>query len=497
MSSANTRWLLLAAAAVSMQAAVIRGVVVDHQSGRPLARALVALQPLSGAGDHLTVRTNQYGVFEFPPLAGGAYVVAAVRRSFARVEYGQKNIKAAGLPIVIEESASTFLNIRLPKFGAITGTVLDENDVGLPEHEVAAYLNTRPPRLVTRVKADDRGVYRLAGLAPGTYLVRTVGKLYDEDSYLPTYSPESTALDQGRTVEVVLDQDTANVNVRPKPGQLFTLAGSIVPPQQVNLTLVSDTGRQTTTAAGTFEFRGLPPGPYQLFADMPQERLGAYTMLSLDRDRTEVNLGLHRYGEVDVSFLDGKGGAVDPSRMQVMARRVDLAGEGEPVRVRSVRRAPVPMPPGPWEFTVTPMPDFAVVGFSAIPRERVVEKARPDAWNPVTLASGGAYIRFSLTAAPAAFHGAVKSGSDTVAGAPVFLETLDPDTGRRLADLRVTRTDGHGQYRFTGLAPGAYRILSTFEFQAPEVTDLDAAAKLIRASGSQDDLQDLELYIIR
>jgi hypothetical protein len=144
-----------------------------------------------------------------------------------------------------------------------------------------------------------------------------------------------------------------------------------------------------------------------------------------------------------------------------------------------------------------PLPDYAVVGFNASPRDRVSEKIRPDGWNPVTIASGPASIRFSLSATPAAFHGTVTSGSDTVSGAPVFLETFDPDTGRRLADLRITRTDGLGQYRFTGLAPGAYRILSTFEFQAPEVTDLDAAAKLIRASGSQDELRDLELYIIR
>jgi hypothetical protein len=234
-----------------------------------------------------------------------------------------------------------------------------------------------------------------------------------------------------------------------------------------------------------------------LFADAPQERLGAYTMLSLDRDRTEVNLGLHAYAQVEVSFLDVKGGGVDASRMQVMARRVDLAGEGEPIRVRSARRAPALMSPGTWEFTLTPMPDYAVVGFTASPRERVSEKIRPDGWNPVTLASGPVSMRFSLSAVPAAFHGTVKSGSDTVASAPVFLETFDPDTGRRLADLRITRTDTHGQYRFSGLAPGAYRILSTFEFQTPEVTDLDAAAKLIRATESEDELQDLQLYIIR
>src|SRR5579863_4583072 len=121
------KWLLLALAAGTLDAAVIRGVVVENQSGKPLARALVVVQPVAGTpGAPLSTRTNPNGAFEFPPIAPGAYLVSASKRSFAPVQYGQKHWNSAGVPVVLEETATPFLSLRLQRFGAITGSVVDE-----------------------------------------------------------------------------------------------------------------------------------------------------------------------------------------------------------------------------------------------------------------------------------------------------------------------------------------------------------------------------------
>ena len=110
-----------------------------------LARTVVAIQPVPGtSGPALSTRTNNYGMFEFPTVPGGAYLVSASRRGFAPVQYGQKQWKSSGAPVILEQEQSTFLTIRVPRYGSISGTVVDENDVGLPEHEVFAYRNTRP-----------------------------------------------------------------------------------------------------------------------------------------------------------------------------------------------------------------------------------------------------------------------------------------------------------------------------------------------------------------
>ena len=268
------KWLLLPGrllAAGALHAAVIRGVVVENQTGRPLARALVTVQPVAGtAGAPLSVRTNVYGAFEFPPLAAGAYLVTASRRAFATLQYGQKRWKSAGVPVVLDEAGTATLSLRLPRFGAIAGTVVDENDVGLPEHEVMAYRNTRPPQLVTHAITDDRGMYRLWGLEPGTYLVRTAPKKGDEDSYLPTFARETARVEEARPIEVELDRQTDDVNVRPFPGRLSSVAGQALssPQVPVTVTLVSDMGSQTTLSdtSGNFHFDSIGPGLYELYA---------------------------------------------------------------------------------------------------------------------------------------------------------------------------------------------------------------------------------------
>ena len=123
-----SKCLLLALAAGAIHAAIIRGVVVENQTGKPLARTLVTVQPVSGTpGQALATRTNLYGAFEFPPVPAGAYLITAARGGFAPWQYGQKNFKSSGVPIVLEDTAVTFLDIRLKRFGAISGTVEDEN----------------------------------------------------------------------------------------------------------------------------------------------------------------------------------------------------------------------------------------------------------------------------------------------------------------------------------------------------------------------------------
>src|SRR5580704_4377770 len=167
--------LLLALVPGLLNAAIIRGTVVENQTGRPLARALVILQPVTGtATPQQSMRTDIRGSFQFPPLPAGSYVLTASSTGFGTFQYGQKRWNSMGVPVTLAADDAPLLTIRLPRMGAIVGTILDENDVGLPEYEVVAYRNTRPPQIATRATSDDRGVFRLFDLEPGSYLVRAV-----------------------------------------------------------------------------------------------------------------------------------------------------------------------------------------------------------------------------------------------------------------------------------------------------------------------------------
>ena len=79
----------------------------------------------------------------------------------------------------------------------------------------------------------------------------------------------------------------------------------------------------------------------------------------------------------------------------------------------------------------------------------------------------------------------------------VFLEPFDLEPQRRVTETFTTRSDVHGQYHFTGLAPGKYRALSSFEYQTADSSTMSsAAARQVRVESAVDLQLDLDLYEI-
>jgi large repetitive protein len=444
---ANVLFALMTVA-VAGHAATLRGMVVEAQTGKPLARALIVVQPVAGgAGATQSIRSNGSGVFLFPPMPAGAYLVSAARRAFAPIQYGQKGWKSSGVPVMLQESEETSIRIAMPRFGAITGRIVDENDVGLPEHEVIAYRNTRPPVVVAKAATDDRGAYRIFGLEPGNYVVRSATKLYDDGGYLPTFYNNVSTVDSARPVEVLLDQDTPDILIRPTPGRLHNIAGTIFNANsrlQITVTLISDMGTESVTpdSSGRYRFTPVAPGKYdvyaQAFGGRGQGMLGAFQPLEIERDQTNTDFMLRPEPEVQFVFEDPKGAPVDSSSIQIIALHKMLSGDmpAEFLRPANNRQN---FAPGRWEFSLAPNAGFYVIGE-----------------HQVVLRESNVVVKFVLSMSPAAVHGVVTNdGGRQVAGIPVYLE-------RGPGDVRTTRTDVNGEYHFFGLAPGTYRILSTF-----------------------------------
>jgi len=492
---------VLAVAATALQAADIKGTVVENQTGHPVARAAVTLESVpGGSGLRRTARTNLNGFFEFQTLPAGVYLLTAGRTGFATVQYGQKQWKSAGMPVTVTENDSAVLNIRLPRYGAIAGTVLDENDVGLPDHDVIAYRNSQPPRPIARAKSDDRGVFRISGLEPGSYLVRTAGKQYEDISYLPTFGKESETVSQAFPVQVEMDQQVDRADVRPVTGRLFmlTVEADTVPPNPseplpVTMTLASELGRETVQG-NVHRFGPLPAGEYELFSQAPLDKRpgfqGDYRKVNLNQDTT-IQFVLHEERDVLFIFEGTSVQTANPGSIKVLARRNDLAGPGAE-QVLKLENNRAHLATGPWQLALVPDPTFYVSGFSG-QRNQPAGNGRADGWND--FAGGG--VRFTLSGSPGAIHGTVKSGADPVIGAPVFLESEDLEPARRVTQTFVTRTDVQGQYRFSGLAPGNYRVLSSFEYLTVDsATMAQAAAKSVLVESTHDAQQDLDLFVL-
>jgi hypothetical protein len=417
--------LIAMLAATTLNAAAIRGVILDRQTGRPLARASVVAQPISGtAGVPRTVKSAADGSFEISDLAAGAWLVIGSRRGFAPTR-------------AVADADAPSLTIRMRRFGAITGTVVDENEVGLQEHEVVAYRNARPLSIIARAKTDERGVYRLEGLEPGTYVVRTVGREYWEGSYLSTFAREALLFQEARTVTVGYDDEVPLVDLRPPPGRLLTVSGTAFGQTPATVTLISDVGTQTTKVGtgGVFRFPPVVPGRYEVYAAGRTE--ADWQRFELYQGSGPVRLSLAPYPELRLLIEDTDGKPIDPLSAPILIRRRDLAGEGKPEPFRGESRV---LAPGRWELSLAPTPSWYSV--------------TPSGWTEVALtAPGPAVAKFVLSNRPATIRGVVRDGSgEPIAGALVQLD-----------GLRAIRADNRGQFEFYGLAPGAYRLIATFE----------------------------------
>jgi len=478
---------------------VIRGVVLDRSTGRPLARSLVTLRPVEGVGGTpQSARANRGGQFTFT-VSAGMYLLRATRDGFAPFQYGQNDWKSAGKPMSMEQDGSLYLDIRLRRYAAISGTVLDENEIGIPDQKVIAYPARRPLQVAASAITDDRGIYRIHGLEPGTYYVRAAARqLEDGSGLLPTFHKETMVVEESMTVDVDLDQQADDIDIHPLPGKLFRVRGKVIaqPPGPVTVSLISDVGRVQTTTSGTFVFEQVAPGNYQLIAeaDDPYSRgkLGAFQEIALENDK-EVQVPLNSWRETEFRMQDEKGNRLDPGTAKITARRKDPDGGGHP-EVLKLENGRAALGPGRWEMSVVPPAGYYPVEITGagLPDS---QSGRADGWNEVVLRGFDA-ITIKLSSRPASIHGMVSgTGHDPAPGAPVYLEAFDKDTGKRLAELRTTRSDLRGQYHFNGLAPGLYRILGTFEYEKPDSDAMEAAgARALTLSEATDAAQDLDLY---
>jgi hypothetical protein len=280
----------------------IRGRVMAD--GHPVAEASILSFPVSLSGNIESTVTSLFspvisdgdGKFEVTSLRAGAYTISASAPGYVLSDQDSKTFYRPGDTVTI----------TLVKGGVVTGRVTNSSGDPLVGASVRA-IRVRGPDdklplarggMITQMseamgallgpyKTDDRGVYRIYGLAPGVYQVAAGGRgaqgfslgganAYDGDA--PTYYPSST-LDTAGEVTVAAGGEATNIDIRYRNNRGYSISGAVsVPagtaPQGTSVLLARASNgivESTTTLFSTrnenkFAFDSLLDGDYVITA---------------------------------------------------------------------------------------------------------------------------------------------------------------------------------------------------------------------------------------
>ena len=315
---------------------IIGKVVSAGPETKPLRRARVTLNG-SALKPGRTAITQDDGAFVFDAVPPGQYSIAVVKSGYISLAYGATGPGRPGLPVTVASGAQQTIVIAVPRGGVITGRLTDGTGQPLPGLQVRAltYRILRPAgdrQLVevpgTTVVTDDRGIYRIFGLAAGEYAVtvrpaagaeaftaglrtvtaadvrqaladvrqsrdrRTPGlpaalpprsdptEPAGRVAFAPVFYPGTTRASQARLITVAPGEERTAIDVELEYVPVARIGGTIIgaggagAPAYVRLvpdpqeTLAGQSGFRgvTTSPDGTFAFDNVPPGRYVLAA---------------------------------------------------------------------------------------------------------------------------------------------------------------------------------------------------------------------------------------
>ncbi len=269
---------------------VITGRVVN-EGGQPLANAVVSIRATNMPSGE-SIATDRDGLFRVNGLEQNlSYYISASMPAYT------SPLPEPGANPNRTYRVGDSVTLTLIKGGVVTGTVTNAAGEPLVGIRVRAQMIVRarngrvlPNGQTWDRETDDRGVYRLYSLLPGTYVVMAGGAgnswssaIVDPyDSDVPTYAPSSTR-DTASEVSVRAGEETQGVDIRYRneQGRLIsgTVSGPVNQPFNVTLTTVGDgvvpwSGTPYPEMNGrSFSFVGIGDGDYDLYAySYPENR---------------------------------------------------------------------------------------------------------------------------------------------------------------------------------------------------------------------------------
>ena len=240
----------------------VRGMVTYSDTGRPMRHASVQLVNNDNGAYEGEAVTNGRGQFLLEHVRAGRYILfadlpgillpARFERNMAPVS-SQLRLNAKRdlfTEVVVNGTDSVDVKLEVVRGGVITGRVVTEDDQPVPNAEIKLLRRENEkwiPEVVTwrgaaeedRTKTDASGVYRVAGLEAGDYIVRVseatisydrfahAEDAYSDGSLMVAYYPSATNIKEAQSVTVVEGSESSGVDVRLPERIPRSISGSI------------------------------------------------------------------------------------------------------------------------------------------------------------------------------------------------------------------------------------------------------------------------------
>ncbi len=471
--------------------------------GKPAKGVTVFLQPQQtmeseseNDGTTPSAKTNENGYFRITGLPAGRYVPISLTPGYIMTKGGTDYTMARGAVFHIAEGeVIENFDIELIPGGVITGRVTDSNGRPLVEEQVQLWWldndgtqHEQSTRLLRRMlTTDDRGVYRIFGLAEGRYILGAGGRSKGEDGYVQkTYHPNVTDKSQAKVVEVGAGEEVAGIDINvAEVEKTYRIFGRVVNADdgepvggaKVQLYLVSPGGNDfggkgfsdgNSNSKGAFQLSNVPPGKYVAYAAVDFESDNAFNQYCepvicevTNSDVHGIEIKLRKGGSIKgvVVLEDPTDPAMSVKKGTILCIFYSRPGELSSPYIKRVEVAPN----GSFKVEGTPKGKVRVITFSPNSDEssliRIERDGAPLPGDSIEVGAGEHISNLRLvTATPnLSLPGVIKVvGGYLPPGLALYVYASRVDGA--LGDIRPSQVDPSNHFLIQYLAPGEYEL---------------------------------------
>jgi hypothetical protein len=443
--------------------------------------------------------TDENGNYRIPNLAAGTYQLLISAPGYVPADRADRKVLVIG-----EDESVENINFSLVRGGVITGKVTDADNRPVIQHQVELYdlvtlsryvPSQRPFPTMTAI-TDDRGIYRIFGIAPGRYKIAAgrSGEGYGgftptQTNYRQVFYPDVTDPGKATVIDVTEGSEAKDIDIPlGRPTQSFSAKGRAIntdtgaPVPNIRFGLQRILGPQqfefvnsaiATNARGDFVVEGLIPGKYSttMYSDEGNElRAETTTFEVIDQDVTDVIVKLSKGSVVSgVVILETQDKAAQRLLAETMVRGYVSTAPGYGIGTSSSIGADGSfrlsgLTNGTVNISISQnMNPYPPKGFAIA---RIERDGMPTTRIEVKDGEQVAGVKIFISYGTAVLRGVVKTENGSLPpGAGIFLRLGKP--GENVSYIRPLQVDQRGNFLMEGIAPGQYEL--TAQIVGPNV----------------------------